>query len=109
MMPYDEKSRRTPQAARRVAPFLELFWLSQAKHLFSDFYIENATFLILDNITLAYTFRQLNWMDARLYATVQNLFTLSPYSGPNPEIGNGIDNNLYPRATNFIFGVNLTF
>lgn len=79
------------------------------RNLHSDFYIENGTFLVLDNITLAYNYNKLNWMDVRIYTTVQNLFTVTKYTGPNPEIGNGIDNNLYPRATNFIFGLNLTF
>lgn len=79
------------------------------RNLHSDFYIENANFLILDNITLAWSYTKVSWMDLRIYSTIQNLFTVSPYTGPNPEIGNGIDNNLYPRATNFIFGLNLTF
>jgi len=79
------------------------------RNLFSDFYIENGTFVRLDNITLAYNYNDLNWMNARIYVTAQNLFTLTQYSGPNPEIGNGIDNNLFPLATNLIFGVNLTF
>ena len=79
------------------------------RNLFSDFYIENGSFLTLDNITLAYNYNNLSWLNARIYTTVQNLFTLTQYTGPNPEIGNGIDNNLYPRATNVIVGVNLTF
>ena len=79
------------------------------RNLHSDFYIENGTFLLLDNITLAYNYNKLNWMDARIYTTVQNLFTATKYTGPNPEIGNGIDNNLYPKAMNFIFGLTLTF
>ena len=80
-----------------------------SRQLHSDYYIENGTFLTLDNITLSYNYNKLNWLNARIYTTVQNLFTASPYSGPNPEIGNGIDNNLYPRATTFILGASLTF
>ena len=80
-----------------------------SRQLHSDYYVENASFLVLDNITLSYNYTKLDFMKARIYGTVQNLFTLSGYSGPNPEIANGIDNNLYPRATTFIIGLNLSF
>jgi TonB-dependent starch-binding outer membrane protein SusC len=80
-----------------------------SRQLHSDYYVENGSFLVLDNVTLAYNYNKLSWLNARIYGTVQNLFTLTGYSGPNPEIGNGIDNNLYPRATNFIVGLSLTF
>ena len=79
------------------------------RQLKSDFYVENATFVVLDNITLNYNYSKLDWMNLSVYGTVQNLFTISGYSGPNPEIGDGIDNNLFPRATNFIVGLNLNF
>ncbi len=75
----------------------------------SSYYIENASFLKLDNITLGYTMNKLKWMTARAYVTGQNLFTLTGYSGLNPELNNGIDNNLYPRSMTVIGGVNLTF
>ncbi len=82
---------------------------------FSDYYIEDASFLRMDNITLGYTIPGLpQKMNLRVYGTVQNLFTLTDYSGLDPEIGNasnnnitpqiGIDNNIYPRARTFIIG-----
>ena len=82
---------------------------------FSDYYIEDASFLRMDNITLGYTIPGLpQGMNLRIYGTIQNLFTLTDYSGLDPEIGNasnnditpqfGIDNNLYPRARTFIIG-----
>ena len=82
---------------------------------FSDYYIEDASFLRMDNITLGYTIPGLpQKMNLRIYGTVQNLFTLTDYSGLDPEIGNasnnnitpqiGIDNNIYPRARTFIIG-----
>lgn len=75
----------------------------------SDYYLEKANFLKLDNISIGYTVDQVSWMKARVYVTGQNLWTLSGYSGLNPEIANGIDNNLYPRSVTLIGGVNLTF
>ncbi len=78
---------------------------------FSDYYVQNASFMKLDNITLGYNFKKLwhNRIDLRLYAIVQNVFTITKYKGLDPEIFNGIDNNFYPRPRNFVFGVNLGF
>lgn len=78
---------------------------------FSDYYIENASFIRMDNITLGYTANSLfnNAMNVRVYGTVQNLFVISDYSGLDPEVFSGIDNNLYPRSRTFIFGVSVGF
>lgn len=75
----------------------------------SDYYLEDASFVKLDNITVGYTIDKLKWMRARIYFTGQNLLTLSGYSGLNPEIDTGIDKNLYPRSITLTGGVNLTF
>lgn len=75
---------------------------------FSDYYIENASFLKLDNMTFGYNF-DLNKTQMRLFITGQNLFTLTNYSGLDPEIPNGIDNNIYPKPRNFLAGLNVTF
>ncbi|MFT6868368.1 MAG: hypothetical protein ACJA08_003221, partial [Cyclobacteriaceae bacterium] len=80
-----------------------------AAQLKSDYYVEKASFLKLDNISIGYTLDKLDWMRARIYVTGQNLLTLSGYSGLNPEISTGIDNNLYPRSVTVIGGINLTF
>ena len=77
--------------------------------LHSDYYIENASFLKLDNITLGYNFNKVDFARIKAYITAQNLFTLSGYSGVEPEIFNGVDNNLYPRSTTVILGVNASF
>ncbi len=79
---------------------------------FSDYYVENASFLKMDNITLGYSFNDFltrTKMNARLYATVQNAFMITKYSGIDPEVNGGIDNNIYPRARTFILGVNIGF
>ncbi len=84
----------------------------QQKQLLSDYYIENASFLRLDNITVGYTIRNVEWLNARVYFTAQNVFVVTGYSGFDPEIASdplGIDNNLYPRARTFMGGVSLTF
>ncbi len=75
----------------------------------SDYYVEKASFLRLDNISVGYT---LNWggRPMRLFGTVQNAFTITGYSGVDPTSGlNGIDNNIYPRSRTFTFGSNVRF
>ena len=78
----------------------------------SSFYVQKASFLRMDNITLGYTFDKLfnEKQNARVYFTVQNPFVITNYSGLDPEIsGDGIDNNLYPRPISFLLGVNVNF
>ncbi len=80
------------------------------RQLLSDYYVENASFLRLDNITLAYNFDLGSKIKSRAYFTGTNLLTLTGYNGLDPEAGiNGIDNNLYPRSRTFVFGINVNF
>ena len=74
---------------------------------FSDFYIENASFFKMDNMSAGYNFEK--FIKARLSFTVQNVFTVTKYKGLDPEVDGGIDNNFYPRPRVFVLGVNLTF
>jgi len=74
---------------------------------FSDFYIENASFFKMDNMSVGYNFEK--FLKARLSFTVQNVFTITKYTGLDPEVDGGIDNNFYPRPRVFVLGVNLTF
>ena len=77
---------------------------------FSDYYIQNASFLKMDYMTLGYTFREIfGKTHMRFYGTVQNVFTITEYEGLDPEIGSGIDNNVYPRPRIFTLGVNVNF
>lgn len=77
---------------------------------FSDFYLEDATFLRCQNITLGYTFdKAIKGANLRLYASGNNLFIVTDYSGVDPENFNAIDNNFYPRSRTFSFGLNLEF
>ncbi len=77
----------------------------------SDVYVEDASFLRLDNVTLGYTLGALPGVSrVRVYGAVSNAFVLTGYSGTDPEIGDrGIDNNLYPRSRTFTGGVNVQF
>ena len=77
----------------------------------SDYYIKDASFIKLDNITFGYTFdkKVLKTASVRFTAGVQNVFVLTKYNGLDPEKFNGIDNNVYPRARTFLFGVNANF
>ncbi|MFW5725229.1 MAG: SusC/RagA family TonB-linked outer membrane protein [Bacteroidota bacterium] len=77
----------------------------------SDYYIQDASFFKMDNISLSYNFGDLVQNTANLMVsfTVQNAFVISNYNGIDPEIAFGIDNNFYPRPRNFVLGVNLQF
>jgi iron complex outermembrane receptor protein len=80
--------------------------------LLSDVYVEDASFLRLDNVTLGYTFGGVRGLrgvqSARIFGTVQNVFTRTKYNGVDPTAGlNGIDNNIYPRSRTVVAGVSL--
>ncbi|WP_298539560.1 TonB-dependent receptor [uncultured Aquimarina sp.] len=80
--------------------------------LLSDYYLEDASFLKMDNITLGYNFKDLIQDDKiglRLQLTVQNVFTITGYDGIDPEISGGIDNNFFPRPRTIVFGANMNF
>ena len=90
--------------------------------LFSDYYVEDASFLRMDNITLGYTPKIFSdKLNARLYVTMQNPFIITGYSGVDPEIGDsgnensltagsfGVDNEVYPRSRTIIFGLSVNF
>ena len=74
----------------------------------ADYFVENASFLRCDNITLGYSFKK-NTLSGRVYCTVSNPFVLTKYSGLDPEVWEGIDNNIYPRSMTTVVGVNLQF
>ena len=77
----------------------------------SDYFIQNASFLKLDNITLGYSFERLfgKNISGRVYATAQNVLTITKYNGLDPEVDGGYDSTLYPRPFTGIFGVSLNF
>ena len=77
---------------------------------FSDYYIQNASFLRVDNISLGYDVGEIaKGARLRVSANVQNAFIFTNYKGLDPEIFGGIDNNIYPRPRVYVLGVNLDF
>lgn len=77
----------------------------------SDYYVQDASFLRMDNITAGYSFKNVLGVisDARIYATVQNPFVITKYSGLDPEKFDGIDRDLYPRPMVSLIGLSLKF
>ena len=77
--------------------------------LLSDYYIQNASFLRMDNVHLGYNFGSLFKGKANLAITanVQNVFIITKYTGVDPEVSSGIDNNFYPRPRTYTLGLNL--
>lgn len=93
---------------------------STTNKLFSDFFVEDATFLRFQNIQLGYSFSEkvmekIGMEKIRIYASVNNAFTLTEYKGYDPAattgeaIGGGIDYGFYPVSRQYILGLNITF
>ncbi|WP_083190078.1 SusC/RagA family TonB-linked outer membrane protein [Chryseobacterium artocarpi] len=78
--------------------------------LYSDFFLENASFFRMDNMTLGRTFKKISdKFDLGVSFSVQNAFVITKYSGLDPEVYLGIDNNMYARPRSFLFGLNVNF
>lgn len=73
-------------------------------------YVENASYLKLRNLTVGYTLpiKESFPLKVRVFATASNLFTITPYTGYDPEVASGTDTGAYPSARSFVFGVDLT-
>lgn len=89
----------------------QLFANNDKDLILSDYFVENASFVRCDNITLGYTFPRMidNQLKLRLFGAVQNPFVITKYKGLDPEVYEGIDNNIYPRPVTFSLGVVATF
>jgi iron complex outermembrane receptor protein len=82
----------------------------ESQQLLNDVFVEDASFLRIDNLTLGYSFPLRSAQTARAYFTVQNVWTSTKYTGVDPTAGvNGIDNNIYPRSRNFVGGLSIGF
>ena len=76
----------------------------------TDYFVENASFLKCDNITVGYTFKTRDdGLNGRVYASATNVFTITKYKGMDPEVNGGIDNVIYPRPLTLLLGLNLNF
>lgn len=76
-----------------------------------DYFVQNASFLRCDNITLGYSWTKPNNVvsNARLYCTVSNPFVITAYKGMDPEVPGGIDSNIYPRSLSIVVGTSINF
>ncbi|WP_291855145.1 TonB-dependent receptor [Marinilabilia sp.] len=82
----------------------------RSRQYLSDYYVENASFLKMDNVTLGYNFGRVNnWLRVNAMAMVQNVFTITEYSGVDPEVPQGMDLSFYPRPRIFSLSVGLEF
>ena len=81
----------------------------------TDYFVENASFLKCDNITLGYSFENFlsgasfRGINGRVYASASNVFTITKYKGMDPEVSGGIDGTIYPRPLTLLLGVSLNF
>ncbi len=84
-------------------------------HVLSDYFVQNASFVKLDNITLGYSFENLfkganyKGLGGRVYLTASNVATFTKYDGTDPEVFGGIDNTIYPRPFSMTLGLNINF
>ena len=82
----------------------------KTRQYLSDYYVENASFLKLDNLSLSYNVGKINkWASLTVSAMVQNVFTITGYSGTDPEVPNGMDNSFYPRPRTYSVSLGLLF
>jgi TonB-dependent starch-binding outer membrane protein SusC len=77
---------------------------------YSDYYLENASFLRMDHLTLTYDFgSRLKSLGMRISAIAQNVFVLTKYTGLDPEVFTGIDRNIYPKTKTYSIALNIEF
>jgi TonB-linked SusC/RagA family outer membrane protein len=82
----------------------------RSRQYLSDYYIENASFLKMDNLTLGYNFGKIaQKVNFNITGMIQNVFTITKYTGVDPEVPNGMDNSFYPRPRIFSVGLGLQF
>jgi iron complex outermembrane receptor protein len=111
----DRATQGTSTALNNVLNFYDgslspLFRDFNSNAVFSDYLLENATFLRCDNITLAYKFAKfIKSSSLKVSGSVTNAFIVTKYTGQDPENFNAIDNNFYPRPRTLTFGLNLDF
>ncbi|MNK16803.1 TonB dependent receptor [compost metagenome] len=95
------------------ADYLNTGFRQESSNLyFSDYYIQNASWIKLDNVTIGYTIHDPMGTKSsrlRIYTGAQNVFTITKYDGIDPEVNEGIDKNIYPRTRMFMLGLNLDF
>ena len=82
----------------------------QNRQYLSDYYVENASFLKMDNLSLGYNFGRISkWCSLNINAMVQNVFCMTKYTGVDPEMPNGIDVSFYPRPRTYSLNLGFEF
>ncbi|MDE6610767.1 MAG: SusC/RagA family TonB-linked outer membrane protein, partial [Muribaculaceae bacterium] len=105
---WESVSWNSGQINNLSSSFLETNF--QRKQYASDYYVENASFLKMDNLQLSYNFGRIrNLFDMHVSAMVQNVFTVTKYRGVDPESDWGIENSVYPRPRTYSVTVGLNF
>ncbi|MCC5942098.1 MAG: TonB-dependent receptor [Balneolaceae bacterium] len=115
----------TPDNQNATAPIQENAGSTATNLVPNSYYVEDGSFLRLRTVQVGYTLSpdllsQFGINNLRVYVQAQNLFTITGYSGPDPEIGNtqsatasttsfGVDEGAYPASRQFLFGINLGF
>lgn len=92
--------------------YLATGFVGNSQELLSDYYIQNASFLRMDNFTIGCNLGKImrnSEASLRVNASIQNVFIITKYKGLDPEVSSGVDNNLYPRPRVFALGLNLAF
>ena len=94
----------------RDATYTNFDRINSSDHYLSDYYIQNASFLRMENVTLGYNVAKLfgDKTNLRVTFAVQNVFVVTKYKGLDPEISNGVDNNIYPRPRAYTVGLNFS-
>lgn len=81
----------------------------QSSLTFSDYFVKEASFFRLDHVTAGYSFNNVIGKYFNVYVTVQNPLVVTKYEGLDPEISNGIDNNIYPKPRTYLLGFGVNF
>jgi iron complex outermembrane receptor protein len=96
--------------ANQSSDFFNTGFEGEGNYYQSNYYVQNASFLKMDYLNVGYNVGKLRGdLNLRLNAGVQNVFTVSKYTGLDPELSDGVDNNQYPRPRTFLIGVGLDF
>jgi len=97
--------------SNKVMSAFDTNFTGKSNDYLSDYYVQNASFLRCDNISVGYSFKKLFGVidSGRISTTVQNPFVITKYKGLDPEISGGIDNNIYPRPIIALLGLTLNF
>lgn len=82
----------------------------QTRQHLSDYYVENGSFLKMDNLSLSYNFgRVCPWLSLNASLMVQNVFCITKYSGADPEVPSGMDASFYPRPRTYSLSLGFEF